>query len=143
MTCDLKPTCDFIFRLLRCSLPKDTISVGLRVRTVKAIHTFRKDYTSDQATCSPWRRQMKPSTSLRKKMGAFEEEKRVENSPFNPNLIKFTMRSGERSHKRGKQRRYIDMSHFTPPKAKRPVFFGPHCQLQILPPPLPWLLTPV
>ena len=124
MACDLKPACAFFFGYLRCSIPVDTIDVELTVRTVKGIHTFRKDHTSEQATCRPLSRQMTPLLSLRKKIEEFEEEKNDENSPFHPNPITFTKkeaptrRSRERSHKRSQHRR-LDMSHFIPPKAKR------------------------
>ena len=70
---------------------------------------------------------MKPFPSLRKKIEAFEEEKKDENSLFNPNAIKFTKkdaptkRSKERFQKRSKQER-LEMSHFILPKKKRPAF---------------------
>ena len=90
MACDVKPACDFVFGFLRCTLPMDTIDVELTVRTVQGIHTFRKDHTSESATCSPWSRWMKPFSSLQKKIEAFEEKKRDKNSSFHPNLIQFT-----------------------------------------------------
>ena len=124
MACDLKPTCDFIFGFLKCTLPQDIIDVELTVRKVKEIHTFRKDHTTESAT---WSREMKPFPCLRKKVEAFGEEKKDENSPFHPNPIKFTMkdaptkRSRERSHRRSKQRK-LDMGHFVTSMAKRPAF---------------------
>ena len=78
---------------------------------------------------SPWNRQMKSFPSLRKKIEAFEEEIRDENSPFTPNPIKFirkavpSKRCGDRSHRRSKSKyRKLDMGCFAPAKAKRPAF---------------------
>ena len=101
--------CDFVFRFLWCTLPMDTIGIELTVRTVKGIHTFRKNHTTEAATCSPWSRWMKPFPSLQKRIEAYKEEKRNENSPFHPNPIQFTKkntpnkRSRERSNRRSRQ----------------------------------------
>ena len=125
MACNSKPACDFIFEFLRCTVPEDMIDVELAVRTVKCIHTFRKDHTTESATCNPWSRQMKPFPLFRKKVEVFEEDRKDENSHFTLNPIKFTdaptKRSRKRSHKSGKQRR-LDMGCCTPSKAKRPAF---------------------
>ena len=125
MACDLKPTCDFIFGFLLCTLPMVTIDIELTVRTIQGIHMYRKDQISKQVTCSPSNRLMKPFLSLQKKIEAYEEEKKDKNSPFHPNPIQFTKtnlsakRSRERSNGRRKQRK-LDMGCSTPPKAKRP-----------------------
>ena len=77
MACELKSSCDFLFGFLKCALPEDTIDVKLTVRTVKGIHTFGKDHTTEYATCSPWSRWMKPFPSFRKKIETFKEEKKM------------------------------------------------------------------
>ena len=82
MACDLKPSCDSLFGYFCCALPEDTIDIELTVRTVKGIHTFWKDHTTQSTTCSPCSRQMKPFPSLCRKIQALKEEKRDENNPF-------------------------------------------------------------
>ena len=114
MACNLKPTCDFIFGFLRSTLSVDTLDIQLMIRTVQGIHTFRKDHTTESATCSPWNKLIKPFPSLQKKVDAFKEEKKDGNIPFHPNPIKFTKKDTptkrfmERSHRRSKKRK-LDM----------------------------------
>ena len=125
MDCDLKPACDVLLGFLWCTLPTCTIDVELTIRTVQGIHMFQKDHTTKTATCSPWSRWMKPFSSLQKKIEAYKEEKKDENSPFCPNPIQFmkkslpTKRPREKSNA-GRKPRKVNMEHFAPPKAKRP-----------------------
>ena len=125
MACDLKPTRDFIFGFLRCTLPKDAINVKLTVGQSKGSTHLERTILQHQPSAAPGAVRRKPFPSPKKKIEVFEEEKNEENSPFCPNLIKFTKKdartksSRERSHKRCKQRE-LDMRHFTPPKTKRP-----------------------
>ena len=113
MAYDLKPSCDFLFGYFSCALPKDIIDVELTVRTVKGIHAFQKDCNTESTTCSPWSRQMKPFPLLCRKIQAFKEEKRAENSPF-PYFTKYTRKTiptkgtREMSQKRSKSRK-LDM----------------------------------
>ena len=79
---DLKPTCGFIFTFLRCTLPKDTIDIDLAVRMAKGIHTFRKDHTTESATCSPWSRQMKHFLSVKKKREVLRRRKKMKIVPL-------------------------------------------------------------
>ena len=127
MACELKPSCDFLFRFCQCAFPEDTIYIEVTVRMVKGIHTYRTDHTTKSGTCSPWSRQMKPFPLCRKQIEAFKEEKRNKNSSFTPRTVKFTKkaipskRSRDRSLRRSKSMsRKLDMGHFAPPKAKRP-----------------------
>ena len=76
MACELKLSCNFLFGFFQCALPEDTMDIEVTGRTVKGIHTYRKDHTTESATCSPWSRWMKPFPSLRNKIEAFKEEKR-------------------------------------------------------------------
>ena len=123
MACDLKPSCDFLFRYFCCAHPEDTIDVESTVGTVKGIHTFKKDHTTQSTTCSPQSRKIKPFPSFCRKMQAFIEEKRNENSPFSPILTQYTRntvptkRTKERPQKRSKSRK-VDMECFTPSKVK-------------------------
>ena len=97
------------------------------MRTVKGIHTFWKDHTTQSTTYSPCSRQMKPFPSLCKKIKAFMEEKRDENNPFSPILTQFTRKTvaikriRERSQKRSKSRK-LDLGSCAPSKVKRPIF---------------------
>ena len=148
MACELKPSCNYLFRFFWCALPEDTMDIKVTVRMVNGIHTYRRDHTTESATCIPWSRQIKPFPSLRKKIEAFKEEKRDENSPFTPSPIKFTKKAvpskryRDRSHSRGKSKsKKLDMGHFAPSMAKRQAFFGPHYLHQRPHQPPPLLLT--
>ena len=90
----------------------------------QGIHTFREDNMTESATCSPWSRWMKLFLSLRKKIEAFKEEKRDENSPFTPSSIKFTRKEvpAKRYRDRRSMSRKPDIVCFAPSKAKRPTF---------------------
>ena len=128
MACELKPSCDFSFRYLWCSLPRNTIDNELTARTIQGIHAFRKDCPVKSAPCSPWSRWVKSFLFLQKKIEAYEEEKRDEKGLFHPNPNPFTKRSPfqkrprENKQKRGRSKvRKVDMSRFALPKAKRSV----------------------
>ena len=46
MASEITPTCDLIFGYLRCNLLKDTIDIDLKVHTLRGIHTYKKDLSS-------------------------------------------------------------------------------------------------
>ena len=62
------------------STAEDTIDIEITVRTLKGIHTFRKDLAMQSSMCSPWYSQIRPFPSLLRKM----EEKRNTANPFSP-----------------------------------------------------------
>ena len=71
MACKLSMQYNLVYRFLKCALPKDMIDVDLKVCTLKGIHMFKKDYKSQTSKCSPWRAQVKPYPSIKKKMVEF------------------------------------------------------------------------
>ena len=67
MVCELSIQCDHVYGCLICDLPEDTVYVDLKVCTLKAIHTFRKDYKLQTTKCSPWETEVQLYPSLKKK----------------------------------------------------------------------------
>ena len=82
MACYLVPQCYFLYELFKCQLPKDTIDVEIMVRTMKGIHAFKKDCSSETSSCSPWGMHVHAFSSLVKKMEAYLEERRNITDPF-------------------------------------------------------------
>ena len=88
MACNLAPQCKFLYGHFQFDIPEDTIDVEITVQTLKGIHNFRKDHTTQQKfTCSPWGSQVKPFPSLRKKMRDYMEERQNSLNPFLPTQI--------------------------------------------------------
>ena len=56
---------------LRCSLPKDIIDIDLQIHTLRGIHTYKKDRSSQVNKYSPWGTEITPFPSLKKKMMEF------------------------------------------------------------------------
>ena len=46
MVSEIKPTCNLIFGILKCNLLKDTIVVDLKNCTLRGIHIYKKDRSS-------------------------------------------------------------------------------------------------
>ena len=42
MASEITPTCDLIFGILKCNLPKDTIDVDMKIHTLRGFHTYKK-----------------------------------------------------------------------------------------------------
>ena len=82
MACNLNPTSNFLYRYFKCSLPEDIIDTEITVYTLKGIHTFRKDCSTQMSKCSPWVMEVKPFPSLRKKMKDYIEECQAIGNPF-------------------------------------------------------------
>ena len=95
MTCELRPAWDFLFSFFQSALLENTIDIAVTVRMIKGIHSYRKEHTSKQVICNPWSWQMKPFHLLRKKIEAFEGEKKDETSTFHSNSIKFTQKKAQ------------------------------------------------
>ena len=62
---------DLIFGILKCNLPGGTLDVDLKVHTLRGIHTFRKDGSTQIMKCSPWGTKIQPYPSLKNKMMEF------------------------------------------------------------------------
>ena len=54
MACILMPQCNFVHRYFRCLLPEETVDIEVKVKTMKGIHTFRRDCTTQIIYCKPW-----------------------------------------------------------------------------------------
>ena len=74
--------CDLIFGILKCTLPKDLIEMDLKVCTLGGIHTYRKDRSTQIIKCSPWRTEVQPYPSLKKKMVEFMKNRQIITTPF-------------------------------------------------------------
>ena len=69
MACDPAPTIQLpLWIFPDMTYPEDTIDMEITVRTLKGIHNFRKDHTSQKCMCGPWGLQLKLFLLLRKKM---------------------------------------------------------------------------
>ena len=114
MDFNLKVQCDFLFHKFCCALPKETRDVEVTIWTMDGIHTYRRDRTTQVASYSPWKRQVKSFSSLRKKIAEYEEEKRRSLIPFTPvRGNKFGKKRSRRSQKSRKYRR-LDTGCFVP-----------------------------
>ena len=69
MACILKPECNFF----RCLLPIETVDVEVKVKTMRGIHTFRRDWTTQVISCNPWSTRPHPYPSLIRKMKTYLE----------------------------------------------------------------------
>ena len=67
MACDLAPNCNFLFGYFSCNLPEHTIDVDITIHTLKGIHTFREDHTTQISKCSPWGLEVRAFPSIGKK----------------------------------------------------------------------------
>ena len=72
----ISPIGDFIFRLIRTSLPIDMVDVDLTIWTVKGIYTYGKEHTMESTIFTPWSKKVIPFPSLRWEMQAFQDDKR-------------------------------------------------------------------
>ena len=75
MACDLEPQCNFLYRFFTCNLTEETIDVEVTVYTLKGIHTFRRDCSTQASICSPWGMRVRPFLSLSKKIKEYREDR--------------------------------------------------------------------
>ena len=73
MACILKPECNFLHGYFRCLLPIETMEVEVKVKTIRGIHTFRRDKTTQVISCNPWSTRLCPYQSLIRKMKTYLE----------------------------------------------------------------------
>ena len=82
MVCILMPECNFMHGYFRCLLPEQTADVEVKVKTMRGIHTFRRDCTTQVISCKPWSPRLSPYLSLIKKMQTYLElEGKLGNQP--------------------------------------------------------------
>ena len=72
MAYNLMPQCNFVHGYFSCLLPEETINVEVKVKTMKGIHTFRRDCTTQIISWSP---RLHPYPSLVKRMQTYLELK--------------------------------------------------------------------
>ena len=68
MACILHPECNFLHGYFRCQLPKETVDVEVKVKTMQGIHTFRRDRTSQVIKSNPSSTRLHPYPSLIERM---------------------------------------------------------------------------
>ena len=126
MACEISPLCDFLFGLIRTSLPMDTVDVELTAWMVKGIYMYRKDHTMKPTIFTPWNKKVIPSP-LMHKIQAYKEDKRNETSlqQNNGHMFQFSappMTSrNPRKRTPGKIRaRWLSKYRYNPMKARRP-----------------------
>ena len=74
MACILRPECNFLHGNFRCLLPIETVNVEVKVvKTMRGIHTFRRDWTTWIISCNPWSTRVHPYPSLIRKMKTYLE----------------------------------------------------------------------
>ena len=54
-------------------LPIETMHVEVKVKTVRGIHTFRRDHTTQVISCKPWSPRLYPYSSILRKMLTYLE----------------------------------------------------------------------
>ena len=69
----LMPQCSFVHRYLRCLLPEETADIDVKVKTMKGIHMFRREYTTQIISCQPWSPRLCPCPSLVRRMQTYLE----------------------------------------------------------------------
>ena len=73
MACILKPECNFLHGYFRCLLPIETMDVKVKIKMMRGIHTFRRDWTTHVISCNPWSTRLCLYPSLIRKMKAYLE----------------------------------------------------------------------
>ena len=68
MACILMPQCSFTNGHFRCILPEETIEEEVKVKTMKGIHMFRRDHTTQMISCKLWDPRLHPYPLLPRKM---------------------------------------------------------------------------
>ena len=88
MACILMPQCNFVHGYFRCLLPEETIDVEVKVKTMKGIHTFRRNCTTQIISCKPWVPRLCSYPSLVRRMRTYLELKGQDASQLCPRTNK-------------------------------------------------------
>ena len=94
MACVLKPECKFLHGYCRCLLPVETVDIKVKIKTMRGIHTFRRDRTTQVISCNPRSTRLCPYPSLIRKMRKYLDlEGKLGNSilPAEPTLTVATV----------------------------------------------------
>ena len=73
MACILRLECNFFNGYFRCQLPLETVDIEVKINTMKGIHTFQRDRTTQLIKCNPWSTRFHPFPSLIQKMKTYVE----------------------------------------------------------------------
>ena len=73
MACTLKPECNLLYWYFRCLLPIETVDVEVKIKMMRGIHTFRRDWTTQVILCNPWSLRLHCYPSLIRKMKTYLE----------------------------------------------------------------------
>ena len=84
MACIFMPQCNFVQIYFRCLLPEETIDMEVKVKTMKGIHTFRRDHTTQIISCKLWSPRLCPYKSLVRRMQTYLELKSQDASQLHP-----------------------------------------------------------
>ena len=90
MACILKPECNFLHGYFKCLLPIEIVDVEVKIKTMRGIHMFRRDQTTQAISCNPWSTRLHPYPFLNRKIKTYLElEGKLGNQPctnvFSPN----------------------------------------------------------
>ena len=116
MDFNLKAHCNIDFHYCHCALPKDAVDVEMTIWTVDGIHTYRRHQTAKVTSYSPWGRQKKAFSSLRKKVAKYKEQKKEshERGNFNPFTPVRENTFGKKRSRRSQKSRKSDMGYSVP-----------------------------
>ena len=73
MACILKPECNFLHGYFRCLLPIEIMDVEVKIKMMRGIHTFRRDWTTQVISCNPWHTRLYPYPFQIRKMKIYLE----------------------------------------------------------------------
>ena len=75
MACILMLQCTFVHGYFRYLLPEETVDIEVKVRTMKGIHTFKRDHTTQIISYKPWSPRLCPNPSLVRRIQTYLELK--------------------------------------------------------------------
>ena len=73
MACLLQPECNFLHSFFRCKLPVDVVDVEVKITSMKGMHIFKRDQTTQLIKCTHWSTRLHPHPTIIKKMKTFME----------------------------------------------------------------------
>ena len=73
MACILKPECNFLHGYFRCLLLLETVVVEVKIKMMRGIHIFMRDWTAKVISCNPWITRIHPYPFLIRKIKTYLE----------------------------------------------------------------------
>ena len=68
-----KPDCNFLHGYFRCLLPTETVDIEVKIKMMRGIHTFRRDWTTQVISCNPCSTGLHPNPSQIRKRKTYIE----------------------------------------------------------------------